>query len=124
MDIKFVVHGELSDLNTYNNAQRRHRHIGARLKREETELVWAEALAAKLQKIEIYPVFIHFSWYCASAKKDPDNISSGGRKVILDGLQMAGVIENDGWKQIAGFSDSFHIDKANPRVEMTFSVVK
>ena len=33
-------------------------------------------------------------------------------------LVSAGVLKNDGWNDIEGFSDRFYIDKANPRVEV------
>lgn len=28
------------------------------------------------------------------------------------------VLHNDGWKQIVAFSDTFYIDKENPRIEV------
>jgi len=33
-------------------------------------------------------------------------------------MQQVGIIENDGWSQIAGFEDRFEVDKDNPRVEI------
>lgn len=59
-----------------------------------------------------------YTWYERNKKRDKDNISSFGRKVIQDGLVKAGVLENDGWKQIEGFSDRFRIDEEHPRVEI------
>lgn len=81
-----------------------------------------EAELAKLPKALDQPLHFHFTWYCPNKRKDPDNISFA-KKFILDGLQVAGVIENDGWKQIAGFSDAFYLDKQNPRVELTISIL-
>lgn len=72
-------------------------------------------MQAKTPKVTTYPIYIHFHWFAKNRKKDPDNISSA-KKFILDGLQEAGIIENDGWNQIAGFSDDFTVDKKNPRV--------
>lgn len=64
------------------------------------------------------------TWRCKSRREDPDNIASS-KKFILDGLQAAGVIKNDGWKQIAGFVDNFVVDKENPGVEvMLISIPK
>lgn len=60
---------------------------------------------------------IIFRWYCKNQKKDPDNISFA-KKFILDGMVKAGVLENDGWKQVAGFQDEFYLDKQHPRVEV------
>ncbi len=66
------------------------------------------------------PVFINFFWASADRRTDPDNIAAA-RKFILDGAVTAGLLEDDGWKHIEGFSDSFRIDKKNPGVyvEMT-----
>ncbi len=33
-------------------------------------------------------------------KRDPSNIAAAAAKFIEDGLIKAGVIENDGWKQV------------------------
>ena len=47
-----------------------------------------------------------------------DNISSFGRKVIQDALVDCGVLKNDGWKNISGFTDMFFVDSQNPRIEV------
>lgn len=52
-------------------------------------------------------VFIEFLWVEPNRRRDPDNVSSQGRKIILDGLVRAGIIEGDGWRTVAGFSDQF-----------------
>ena len=51
-------------------------------------------------------------------RKDKDNIAFA-KKFILDGMIQAKLIQNDGWKEISGFTDEFHVDKNNPRVEVT-----
>ena len=56
-------------------------------------------------------VHLSFVWFCRNRRKDPDNISSAGRKIILDGLVSAGILQNDGWK----FSDSFEVGRDQPR---------
>ena len=61
-----------------------------------------------------------FAWYCKNKKVDPDNISFA-KKFILDGFQDAKLIENDGFKQICCFQDIFHVDKDNPRVEISLT---
>lgn len=63
------------------------------------------------------------TWYERDRRRDKDNISSFGRKVIQDGLVKAGVLANDGWAQIAGFSDEFHVDAKRPRVEIEIGEV-
>lgn len=113
-----------ASLNEYSQAERTHAQVGANMKREQTEAAYVDVLS-QMQKgalrIEKYPIRLHFHWYCPSRKKDPDNISFA-KKFILDGMQMAGLIPNDGWKHIGGFDgDDFTVDKENPRVEITIT---
>ena len=72
-----------------------------------------------LRPIEKYPVKIQFRFYCSDRRRDPDNLSSSSRKFILDALVNEGVLKDDGWKYIKGFSDDFYLDKNNPRIEVT-----
>jgi hypothetical protein len=113
-----IIKGELTDLNTYINAQRTNRFVGAKIKKDETERVAWECKRQKLKKItcEIPEVFI--DWYVKDAKKDADNITFA-KKFILDGLVTSGVLPSDGRKFINAFSDIIYVDKKNPRIEIT-----
>lgn len=122
--ITVVIKGTVTDFNKYSDAERKHRQVAAAIKKDETERVWVECLDQKIPHIDTYPLHVHFDWYMPDRTIDPDNIAFA-KKFILDGMQTAKVLDNDGWKQLSGgFSDSFHIDKENPRVEVTFSVVE
>lgn len=107
--------GELTDLNTYINAERRNRFLGAKIKKENTEDVISQTMNVK--RVNKYPVSIKIKWYSKDQRKDPDNIAFS-KKYILDGLVENGILENDGQKQIKGFSDEFFIDNNNPRIEI------
>ena len=39
----------------------------------------------------------------------------------LDALVNCGVLKNDGWDQISGFTDTFCVDKEHPRIEVTIT---
>lgn len=117
---KIIIPGTFTTLNEYINAERGNRIYGAKIKREETERVVLECYNLKGLKPSEYPLNVSFNWYCANKKSDPDNIAFA-KKFILDGLVEAGMLENDGWKQVASLSDFFHIDKENPRVEVLFN---
>ncbi len=109
-----TIPGELPDMNKIIAASKSHYGKYSSIKKSETEAItW---LAKKLPKMG--RVQISFTWYCKNKKKDPDNIAAGGCKVVLDGLVEAGVLENDGWTQIAGIEHHFEVDKQNPRVEI------
>ena len=55
-------------------------------------------------------------------KRDKDNIIAG-QKFVLDGLVAAGIIENDGWKQVGNIFHYFEVDSENPRVEILIEEV-
>lgn len=72
----------------------------------------------KLRKEIERPVYMEYTWYERNKRRDLDNISSFGRKVIQDALVQTRVLVNDGWNEIVGFSDQFYVDAANPRIEV------
>lgn len=111
---KFTIPHELTDLNSYIQAERSNRYAAADIKSTMTYIC---TLYAKQLKHISKRVKLTFTWYCKNQKKDPDNIAFA-KKFILDALVKAGVLENDGWKQIAGFEDYFEIDADKPRVEI------
>ena len=114
----FTIPGTLPGLNDYSTAERSNRHCGASVKSHWTKV--AAVCAAKVPKVEKdqYPVTMRYRWFEPNRRRDLDNISAFGRKVIQDGLVRAGVMENDGWKQICGFVDEFFVDTEHPRIEV------
>lgn len=122
--MKLVIPGLLPGLNEYIAAERDHRQKGAKLKREAQRIV---EVCAKEQLRRFRPagkVRMEYTWYERNRRRDKDNISSFGRKVIQDGLVRAGILENDGWAQIEGFSDEFRLDAKRPRIEVEISEVQ
>lgn len=120
--IFFTIPGELVSLNEYVDAERRHRQVAAQIKHQQTHQVAWQIKKQKIQPITNFPIHIAYTWYSKDAKKDIDNVSFA-KKFINDGLVLAGVIPNDGRKQIVGFSEDFLIDKENPRVEINICTV-
>lgn len=112
---KLIIKGELTDLNTYINAERANRFFGASIKKKNTELVEQEIMIQRLKPIT-EPVDIHITWYVKNSRKDPDNVAFA-KKFILDGLVKMGVLKNDTMKEIKSFQDTFIVDKDNPRIE-------
>lgn len=108
-----TIPGTLPSLNEIIDAAKDHFGRYAELKQVNTNAVaWR---ATKLPKMARIYIICH--WYCKDRRQDPDNISAGV-KFILDGLVSAGVLQNDGWRQIAGIEHRFSVDKQNPRVEI------
>jgi len=115
--ILLTIPGELSDLNTYVDAERTNRYISARIKSSETQRVTWQAKKARLKTPPPYPVHISCTWYTINLRKDADNVAFA-KKIILDGLVAADVLNGDGRRHVGGFSDYFFLDKKNPRVEI------
>ena len=62
---------------------------------------------------------VRFEWAEPNMRRDPDNFCSAGSKGILDALQHAGVIPNDGWKNILSLSHRWRVDREKPGVLVT-----
>lgn len=99
------IDGKLPNMNEIINASKKHWGVYAQLKKQWVPAI-EQLMKATLKPVK-YPVFIEFEWHRRDRRTDPDNISAGGRKIILDCLQGAGILENDGWSNVIGFSDKF-----------------
>ena len=118
-EIKLVIPGALPGMNDIIDLAKKHWAKYADMKKTYTNMVhWLAKGKGELQRVEI-----HIAWYEPNLKRDPDNISAG-EKFILDGLVAAGVIPNDGQKQIAGITHTYLLDRKNPRVEVTVKGVE
>ena len=104
-----------TSLNKMINANRGNYHLGAKIKKTETEFVRLSVL--NKPKFNT-PCKIKFTWLITNKRTDPDNIASA-KKQILDGLVKGGIIPDDTHKHILGFEDEFEIgDKVGVRVEV------
>jgi len=112
-----VIPGKLPGLNEYIDASRRNRYLAAEMKKAaERKIMWA--IKAQLHGVRFTgPVIMRYTWYEPDRKRDKDNIAFA-RKFVQDSLVSAGVLKNDGWKEIENFTDAFAVDKENPRVEV------
>ena len=118
MEYLLIIPGTLNNLNDYIAAERANRYRGAKMKADnEKSVVAAVMQCMRGVKIE-RPVFMEYTWFEKNRRRDLDNISSFGRKVVQDALVSAGVLKDDGWKHVVGFSGRFDVDKANPHIEV------
>ena len=116
--MKLVIHGRLPGLNEFIEQNRRNYHAGAKLKKDYQFLVEMSAKKCLKNWKPTGPVRMRYRWYEKNKKRDKDNVSAGGRKIIQDALVESGYLKNDGWNDIVGFSDDFYIDKDDPRIEV------
>lgn len=118
MEHVLTIPGTLNNLNDYINVERTNRYKAAKMKRENMDWVTVAIRRCMNDVVIEAPVFIEYTWVEPNRRRDLDNVSSFGRKVIQDALVEFGVLENDGWKNIVGFSDKFEVDNDNPRIEV------
>lgn len=118
MEYLLTIPGKLCGLNDYIAAERTHRQKGAKMKASNGDIV-AVAISRCMKGVRIdAPVFMEYLWVEPNRRRDLDNISSFGRKVIQDALVGAGILKNDGWKHVVGFSDRFEVDADDPHIEV------
>lgn len=117
----------LPSLNAYINAERRNRYMAAKMKKDAQE-----AILWQLSGLEpLYgPHFYHFTWLVKDYRKDPDNISAFGHKIIFDAMQVSGVLDNDNLKNVVGLADTYIVNGetgviivAIPLTELSDSVI-
>ena len=118
MEYLLIIPGRLDNLNDYISAERSNRYEGAKMK-SSNEAIVIFAIKECLAGVKIdKPVHMTYRWFEKDKRRDLDNISSFGRKVIQDALVYSHVLKDDGWKNIVGFEDRFEVDAVNPRIEV------
>jgi Holliday junction resolvase RusA-like endonuclease len=79
---------------------KRHSMVYSRLKKQWTIFCGACARAGVGEKKIEGSVRVRVVWNEPNRRRDPDNVQAG-IKFILDGIVKAGILPNDGWKNVA-----------------------
>ena len=114
---KFIIEGRLPSLNEYCKAERTGYHCANNMKKSCQRAVEADIRRFKLKPIK-HPVKILYRFYEPNRRRDKDNIAGVAHKFIQDALVNAGILKDDGWDYVIGFSDEFYLDRKNPRIEV------
>lgn len=115
--VTLIIEGSLVGLNEYTRACRSNKYIGASMKKQSEKTI-TSYIQQQLKGVSIKnKVKLTFRWYEANKRRDLDNICFA-KKFILDALVSNQIIFADNWKGVAGFTDEFFIDKADPRIEV------
>lgn len=122
--MKLTIYGKLPGLNEYIDAERTSRYKAASLKAQAEQLVMVYARSDLKRWRAKGPVYMRYTWYETNRRRDKDNVSGYGRKVIQDALVKLGYLRGDGWAHIVGFSDAFVVDKSRPRIEVEIEEVR
>lgn len=91
------------------------------LYRTEKKLWQAKALQAigDARLLPMQRVHITWGWIERNKRRDPDNFTGLSKKFLLDAMVRSGVLPDDGWDEIAGWTDRWHVEKDNPGVLVT-----
>lgn len=114
----YTIKGSFATLNEHDKANRANRYVGAKLKKDMTEIAQVQFNGKEhIAK----PCYISFDWYISN-RSDPDNIRFAA-KYILDGMVKAGILPNDNQTWILGFKgDSFtRVKKGQDKVVINIS---
>lgn len=106
LNYKFPSLNDLIGKASYN------RFAYAAEKKKLTKYVANECKAQGLKSVS-GPIAVRFLWQEATKRRDFDNVSGAGQKLILDGLKLAGVIEDDRQKFVRSLSHTFSHGKTN-----------
>jgi Holliday junction resolvase RusA-like endonuclease len=110
-------------MNEFIAAQNRNRFIGAKMKKDY-QLLAKLYLQKQIQWQIEKPVFISYYFFEENKRRDHDNVSGFAHKVIQDALVEAGILKDDGWDEVFGYSDRFEVDKKRPRIEVVITEVE
>ena len=121
MNQRFRIKGRLMGRNEHDYMNRSHWSKGKRAKAAEQAKVEAAIKAAKLVPME-GPVEVGVTFVEGRPKngklRDPDNIASGGIKVILDALRECGIIPDDNPRVVRNLFFRFAYNASNPHIEV------
>lgn len=116
MEQLLIIKGALPGRNESEKAARTHWTVGAKLKKEYTELVMWECKAQKIKPVQ-EKARVEVTFYEKDMRRDSDNVF-GGLKYILDGIVNAGILKNDTRKLVDLYINPVQLDRQNPRIEI------
>ena len=91
----------------------------------QVKRLWADLTIAFVNRAKLAPVSkrVHLSYEHrrANLRGDPSNFAAGAAKVIEDSLVKCGILKNDGFANVSGFTHTFKIDAENPGVKVVIS---
>lgn len=109
---QFFVQGPLPGQNTFMGK-------GSRWTYKKAKKEWAKRIVLDIAQAKLRPmrrVQIAWQWQERNRRRDPDNFTGISKKFILDTLVGAGILSDDGWDEIAGWTDHWMVDATNPGV--------
>lgn len=117
--------GQLAGLNDMtNNASRGHWSSAAKLKKEQVEFFQWSVKRNLVVTPTDWPAEAVIVYYEPDMRRDVDNVTGAGAKIILDALVELKVLPNDSRKYIRKLTQDVLVDKVNPRIEVTIKEIE
>lgn len=127
MEYKITIYGFDSGLNEVLNGVHydwRMKRVVNPVKKKNDELMIKQLrFKSELKSIQT-PIVIHYAFYVKDKRRDRMNIASAFDKSFEDALQKVGYLANDGFNDVLNATFEFHVDKENPRTEITITEVE
>lgn len=115
---RFVIEGRLPSLNQMIGYRGRPWWMNRRVKQDAMRLVKSTLMIGGAPVFKS-PVKIKFVWVEANGRRDRDNVTGGGAKIILDAMKEMGMICDDSRKWVVDIqNDTTQIDAKRPRIEI------
>lgn len=114
MEISLVIEGKMPSLNELIAKTNHNKYGGNEFKQNiESDIKWQILKQIREKNIEhLLPLKnmadFEFTYIEENKKRDKDNIASS-KKYLFDALVRVGVIQNDGWKWVGDFKETFVI---------------
>ena len=103
----------LPGLNEYQNACRRHPLNGAQMKKNAMRAICTYLSPEKCDK---FPVQLEIFYTEPNKRRDIDNVTGFGNKAILDALQHAGIIPDDGPRFVNGITTTVRYEQGTESI--------
>jgi Holliday junction resolvase RusA-like endonuclease len=112
--MKIYIPFQFTTLNEYINAERTNKYLGAKIKREETEIARLHFIG----KTFTSPLELKFTWFVATLGRDLDNLGFCC-KYILDGMVKAEAIKGDNLNNVVRIVHEFKkCDRVGVEIEI------
>lgn len=122
MEYKLTVYGFDSGLNEVLNGvfyDWRTKKVYNREKKKNDDLIIRHLRKCDFKDAKLNtPIEIEYTFFVKDKRHDRMNIASAFDKSFLDALQKVGMLHNDGFDDVVGFTFAWEVDRSNPRVEL------
>ena len=102
---------------------RGNKYAAAAQKKKYTSLV-AEEIMVQTKRPYFDAISLDITWIETKKKRDPDNVSGGGLKHLMDGIVAAGIIDDDDRDRVASTTNRIAVSDSRGVLVRIISVPK